>query len=83
MMPIVWLREQAMFAVRYGLSKDDALAAITSVPADLCGLDDRGRIADGAAADVVLWSGHPLLPSSRALMVIVNGEVVLDRTEEK
>ncbi len=75
-----WLREQGMFAVRYGLSRDDALAAMTSVPADLCGLTDRGRIVDGAAADVVLWSGHPLLPTSRMLMVVVDGEVVFDRT---
>ncbi len=74
------LREQAMLAVRWGLSKDDALAAVTSVAADLCGLPERGRVKDGGAADLVLWSGHPLLPSSRALVVVVDGEVVLDET---
>ena len=76
------LREQAMEAVRCGMSKDDALAAITSVAADLAGVAGRGRIADGGAADVVLWSGHPLLPSSRALVVVAGGEVVLDETAE-
>jgi imidazolonepropionase-like amidohydrolase len=69
-----------MLAVRWGMSKDDALAAVTSVAADFCGLAGRGRIADGGAADVVLWSGHPLLPSSRALVVVIDGEVVFDET---
>jgi imidazolonepropionase-like amidohydrolase len=76
------LREQAMLAVRWGLSKDDALAAVTSVAADLCGLPDRGRVAEGVPADLVLWSGHPLLPSSRALVVVVDGEIVVDETSE-
>jgi len=75
-----WLREQGMFAVRYGMTSDEALAALTSVPADLCGLSDRGRIAEGAHADVVLWSGHPLKPTSRMLMVVIDGSVVFDRT---
>ena len=76
------LRQQAMTAVRWGMSRDDALAAITSVAADVCGLPGRGRIGEGGAADVVLWSGHPLLPSSRALVVVIDGEVVLDETVE-
>jgi imidazolonepropionase-like amidohydrolase len=76
------LREQAMTAVRWGMTKADALAAVTSVAADLAGLPDRGRIVEGAPADVVLWSGHPLLPSSRPLVVVVDGEVVLDETKE-
>jgi imidazolonepropionase-like amidohydrolase len=76
------LREQAMAAVRWGLPKADALAAVTSVAAELCGLPDRGRIKDGAPADLVLWSGDPLLPTSRALVVVIGGEVVFDETTE-
>lgn len=76
------LREQAMFAVRWGLPKEDALAAVTSVAADLCGLPERGRVKEGGPADLVLWSGHPLLPSSRALVVVVDGEVVVDELRE-
>jgi len=78
-----WLREQGMFATRYGFSRDEALASLTSIPADLCGLKNRGRIVDGAAADVVLWSGHPMLPSSRMLLVVVDGHVVFDRTTKE
>ncbi len=78
-----WLREQAMFATRYGFTRDEALAAVTSIPADILGLTRRGRIEDGAAGDVVLWSGHPLLPASRMLMVVIDGRVVFDRTAQE
>ncbi len=76
------LREQAIQAVRWGMSKDDALAAVTSVAADIAGLPGRGRLAEGGAADLVLWSGHPMLPSSRAVVVVSDGEVVYDETVE-
>jgi imidazolonepropionase-like amidohydrolase len=45
--------------VAAGLSPSDALAAATSVPALRFGLDDRGRIAPGLRADLVLVDGDP------------------------
>jgi imidazolonepropionase-like amidohydrolase len=42
---------------RAGLSSAEALAAATSVPAATFGLDDRGRIAEGRIADLVLVDG--------------------------
>ncbi len=39
-----------------GAAIEDAFATVTSVPARLLGLADRGRLATGARADVVLWS---------------------------
>ena len=42
---------------RAGLSAAEALAAATSVPATIFGLDDRGRIAEGRIADLVLVDG--------------------------
>lgn len=45
-------------AVQYGLSKDAALAALTTVPAGLIGMQDRvGRIAPGYQADLVFSKG--------------------------
>ncbi len=45
--------------VQAGLSPAEALAAATSVPAKIFGLKDRGRIAPGLRADLVLVKGDP------------------------
>ncbi|MPZ86413.1 MAG: amidohydrolase family protein, partial [Actinophytocola sp.] len=42
-----------------GLAPTEALAAATSLPALHFGLSDRGRVAPGLAADVVLVDGDP------------------------
>ena len=42
-----------------GLSPTEALAAATSAPARIFGLTDRGRIAPGLRADLVLVEGDP------------------------
>src|SRR5690606_37643541 len=44
---------------RSGLTAEQALAAATSVPARTFGLSDRGRIAPGMAADLLLVNGDP------------------------
>jgi imidazolonepropionase-like amidohydrolase len=54
------LRQLAGNAVRGGMTHEAALAAITSVPADVYGLGGRGRLRLGAPADVVVWTGDPL-----------------------
>lgn len=50
------LRELELL-VRAGLTAEEALAAATSVPAASFGLDDRGRVAPGQRADLLLVSG--------------------------
>lgn len=70
---------QARRAVRWGLDKKIALSLITSVPAQLCGFGDTlGQIKSGFDADLVLWSGNPLDPTSTPLVVIVDGQIVAD-----
>lgn len=45
--------------VSAGLTPAEALAAATSAPADAFGLSDRGRIAPGLRADLLLVDGDP------------------------
>ncbi len=76
------LVRQAALAARYGLTREQALRAITAQPASLLGLGDRlGRLTPGAAADVVAWSGEPLDATSRVLLVLIDGAVVYDARE--
>ncbi|MYL99619.1 amidohydrolase family protein [Novosphingobium sp. FGD1] len=57
-----------------GLSWGEALAAITSVPAEISGLGGKaGILAPGAAGDVVLWDGDPLELSSAPVAVWIDG----------
>ena len=46
--------------VTAGFKPTDALAAATSVPAEVFGLKDRGRIAPGLRADLLLVRGNPV-----------------------
>ncbi len=68
------LRQRAGVAIANGLPWDAALAAVTTTPAKLFGLDGRGRLVKGSAADVVVWSGDPFELSSRAELVFCGGQ---------
>lgn len=67
------LRQWAGNAVRAGLPHADALRAVTAAPAAIAGLDDRGRLAPGQVADLVVWSGDPFELSTRAEQVWIGG----------
>jgi imidazolonepropionase-like amidohydrolase len=54
------LHDELGLLVDAGLTPGEALAAATSVPADRFGLGDRGRIAEGLRADLVLLDADPL-----------------------
>lgn len=57
-----------------GLSWGEALATITSVPAEISGLKGRaGVLAPGALADVVVWDNDPLELGSVPTMVFIEG----------
>lgn len=53
------LHEELALLVDAGLSPVQALAATTSVPSDVFGLGDRGRVQVGQRADLVLVDGDP------------------------
>ncbi len=71
------LREGAGLAVANGLPYIDGLRSITVVPAEIWGIAERcGTIAPGKDADLVVWDGDPLEPSSSAVAVFVAGKEV-------
>ena len=77
------VREAAGIAVAHGLPWQAALAALTRNPARIWGIDDHyGTLAAGLDADLVIWSGDPLEPASRAERVLVRGEEVSLRTRQ-
>jgi hypothetical protein len=67
--------------VRAGLSPEAALAAATSVPARVYSLKDRGRIAPGLRADLVLVTGDPTrdITATRDIVAIWKRGVRVDR----
>ena len=68
------LRQVAGNAVANGLPYEVAMAAMTSLPAEIFGGRPR-MIAPGLRADVVIWSGDPLDVSSAADQVIIDGKL--------
>ena len=73
------LSAQVAFAMRGGLSFQDGLAAVTTVPAKMLGITDRvGTVEVGKDADLVLWTGTPFELTSGITGVLVGGELVRD-----
>lgn len=75
--PIHFLVHQATFAMKEGMTREDALKSITVNPARMLGLDDRvGALEPGLDGDLVVWSDDPLDVMSRAEHVVVRGRSV-------
>ena len=57
-----------------GLTWGEALATITSIPAQIAGFGGRlGTLTSGATADLVIWDGDPLEVGSAAEAVFIDG----------
>jgi imidazolonepropionase-like amidohydrolase len=71
-MPLV---REAAFALRHGMEWEQAMAAVTSVAADVLGVADRiGSLGPGKDADFVVWSGDPLDFASAPTAVFIDGK---------
>ncbi len=76
------LRQEAGIAVRYGLNPNQALKSITETPAKIFNLEG-GQILAGQKANLILWSGDPLEPTSRAEKIWIHGEEMSLKTRQK
>ena len=75
---------EAAFAVRGGLSEEEALRAITLNPAKILKIADRvGSLEKGKDADLLLLSGHPLDFRSFVLKAYINGKLYYEREKSR
>lgn len=78
-----YLPVHAAMSVRYGMDPTEALRAMTAHTAEIFKISDRvGSIERGKDADFVVFSGSPFEMTSRVLLVVVNGRVVVDNRNE-
>jgi imidazolonepropionase-like amidohydrolase len=75
------LREGAGTAVANGLPYVEALRAVTVNPLAIWGRTG-GTLSPGADADLVIWDGDPLEPSTIALTVIIGGRETNNRSRQ-
>lgn len=75
------LHRELELLVRCGVDPARALAAATGEPARVFGLADRGRVAPGRRADLLLVSGDPVadITATRAIERIWRAGVACDR----
>jgi len=79
------LHRELWHLVRAGLTPADALVAATATPAAVFELTDRGRLAVGARADLLLVDGDPLTDitaTQRIRRTWVAGEVAVPMSDE-
>lgn len=75
-----WLRTQVAAAIAGGLTRDQALAAVTTQAAEIIGVQDElGAIEPGKTADLVVFGGDPFDPATPVKVVILDGEVLIER----
>ena len=77
------LAYQAALAVARGLTRTEALEAVTKVPAEILGLgNELGALEQGKLGNVTLYSGDPLAITSWVEHVIIEGKPVYDRSKD-
>ncbi len=64
----------AGFAAAYGMSKEDAMKAVTIVPAEIFGVADKiGSIEVGKDANIFVSTGDPFEPATQIKHLFING----------
>lgn len=75
---------QAARCVAHGVSREEALRAVTLTPAEIIGMGERvGSIEEGKDANLQILTGDPLDAQTWVDKVLIGGEVVYDRAEDE
>jgi imidazolonepropionase-like amidohydrolase len=75
-----WLLIDASIALGYGMSEDEVLRALTLIPAEILGVEDRvGSLETGKDADIIILDGPPLSIKTWVETVFVDGVQVFTR----
>ncbi|MEL7496883.1 MAG: amidohydrolase family protein [Planctomycetota bacterium] len=70
------LRSQAALAIRHGVSHGSTLAALTINPARMLGVaDSLGSLEKDKVANIAVFAGDPLNPSTPVRMVMCHGKI--------
>jgi len=76
------MRQRLALLVRAGLSRGDALKAVTLHAAEYLGLQKTyGSIEAGRQADLIFLDGDPLDPHAKVQRVMIDGKMVVDLEE--
>ena len=76
---VCFLASEAALAVRAGLEESVALRALTLNAAACLGLEGQlGSLEPGKEADLAIFDGHPLLPTSNVTHTLIAGRVVYE-----
>ena len=66
-----------MYAIKHGLTREEALKCVTINPAEILGIQDRvGSLEPGKDADIVIWNDHPFEFWSKVEKIFINGNEV-------
>ena len=77
------LAYQAARCVAHGMSREDAMRAISVTPAEILGVAKRvGSLGVGMDGNVVLYTGDPFSVKGVVQHVIIEGEMVYDRATD-
>ena len=69
------MRQGSGNAVAHGMSYETAIQGMTDTVAKTFKLNNRGSIESGKFADIIVWDGDPLEPSSFPKIVMIEGEL--------
>ena len=69
------MRQGSGNAVAHGMSYETAIQGMTDTVAKTFQLNNRGSIESGKFADIIVWDGDPLEPSSFPEIVMIEGEL--------